>query len=80
MGARLSPGDSQRQLRAWEVLEATGRSLAEQKRSTEVGQAAFADALTDVLLDALDVCRHCFHAISPFRLELHPKDLINLIY
>lgn len=29
MGARLSPGDSQRLLRAWEVLEATGRSLAD---------------------------------------------------
>lgn len=29
MAARLEPGDSQRLLRAWEVLEATGRSLAE---------------------------------------------------
>ncbi|GAB4232262.1 MAG: tRNA (adenosine(37)-N6)-dimethylallyltransferase MiaA [Kiloniellaceae bacterium] len=29
MGARLGPSDSQRLLRAWEVLEATGRSLAE---------------------------------------------------
>lgn len=29
MGARLSPGDSQRLLRAWEVLVATGRSLAD---------------------------------------------------
>ena len=29
MGARLAPGDSQRLLRAWEVLTATGRSLAE---------------------------------------------------
>lgn len=29
MGARLSPGDSQRLVRAWEVLEATGQSLAE---------------------------------------------------
>lgn len=29
MAARLEPGDSQRVMRAWEVLEATGRSLAE---------------------------------------------------
>jgi tRNA dimethylallyltransferase len=28
MAARLRPGDSQRLIRAWEVLEATGRSLA----------------------------------------------------
>jgi len=28
MGAQLNPGDSQRMLRAWEVLEASGRSLA----------------------------------------------------
>jgi len=28
MGAQLHPGDSQRMLRAWEVLEASGRSLA----------------------------------------------------
>lgn len=29
MGARLNPGDSQRLVRAWEVIEATGQSLAE---------------------------------------------------
>ncbi len=29
MAARLKPGDSQRLIRAWEVLEATGRSLAD---------------------------------------------------
>lgn len=29
MGARLRPGDGQRLLRAWEVLETTGRSLAD---------------------------------------------------
>lgn len=29
MAARLDPGDSQRLIRAWEVLEATGRSLAD---------------------------------------------------
>ncbi len=29
MAARLEPGDGQRMMRAWEVLEATGRSLAD---------------------------------------------------
>lgn len=29
MASRLNPGDSQRLIRAWEVLEATGRSLAD---------------------------------------------------
>jgi tRNA dimethylallyltransferase len=29
MGERLAPGDSQRLVRAWEVIEATGQSLAE---------------------------------------------------
>src|SRR5262245_38286045 len=29
MAARIRPGDSQRMVRAWEVLEATGRSLAD---------------------------------------------------
>lgn len=29
MGERLNPGDSQRLVRAWEVIEATGQSLAE---------------------------------------------------
>lgn len=29
MGARLNPGDSQRVIRAWEVIEATGQSLDE---------------------------------------------------
>ncbi|MFQ5958679.1 MAG: tRNA (adenosine(37)-N6)-dimethylallyltransferase MiaA [Alphaproteobacteria bacterium] len=35
MAARLAPGDSQRLIRAWEVIEATGVSLAEwQRRGT----------------------------------------------
>jgi tRNA dimethylallyltransferase len=29
MGSRVRPGDTQRMLRAWEVIEATGRSLAD---------------------------------------------------
>lgn len=32
MAARLAPGDSQRLIRAWEVLEATGESLADWQR------------------------------------------------
>lgn len=38
MAARLAPGDSQRLVRAWEVLEATGRSLAEWQ--SEASEAA----------------------------------------
>ncbi len=39
MAARLEPGDSQRLIRAWEVLEATGRSLADwqARGGTEAG-------------------------------------------
>lgn len=38
MAARLRPGDTQRLVRAWEVLEATGRSLAEwQAEPTQPG-------------------------------------------
>ncbi|MEJ0042572.1 MAG: tRNA (adenosine(37)-N6)-dimethylallyltransferase MiaA [Rhizomicrobium sp.] len=33
MGAQLNPGDGQRMLRAWEVLEASGRSLAYWQRN-----------------------------------------------
>jgi len=37
MGAKLRPSDSQRVVRAWEVLEATGRSLAEWQAATPEG-------------------------------------------
>ena len=37
MGARLRPSDSQRVVRAWEVLEATGRSLAEWQEAAPEG-------------------------------------------
>ena len=41
MAARLRPSDSQRLIRAWEVLEATGRSLAEwQADGASAGDAA----------------------------------------
>ncbi len=43
MGRRLQPGDSQRLLRAWEVLTATGRSLAAwQAQPTEPAPYRFA--------------------------------------
>lgn len=32
LGARLAPGDTQRVIRAWEVIQATGKSLAEFQR------------------------------------------------
>lgn len=37
MAARLSPGDSQRLMRAWEVVEATGESLADWQRQPPSG-------------------------------------------
>ncbi len=37
MAARLRPSDSQRLMRAWEVLEATGRSLAEWQQAPREG-------------------------------------------
>jgi tRNA dimethylallyltransferase len=40
MAARLGPTDRQRLLRAWEVLEATGRSLADWQRQPGAGLAA----------------------------------------
>lgn len=46
MAARLAPGDSQRLIRAWEVLEATGRSLAWWHR--QQGKASQAPALADI--------------------------------
>jgi tRNA dimethylallyltransferase len=39
--ARLSPGDSQRLIRAWEVLEATGRPLAEWQREADAAPAPY---------------------------------------
>ena len=35
MAARLAPGDGQRVIRAWEVLEATGRSLADWQAASD---------------------------------------------
>ena len=40
MAARLDPGDSQRLVRAWEVLAATGRSLAAWQAASPVGPPA----------------------------------------
>jgi tRNA dimethylallyltransferase len=39
--ARLSPGDSQRLIRAWEVLQATGRPLAEWQREARPKPAPY---------------------------------------
>ena len=45
MAARLAPGDSQRMIRALEVIEATGRSLAEWQRLPAAGGVAEVRAL-----------------------------------
>lgn len=50
MAARLNPGDSQRLVRAWEVLEATGRSLAEWQAGPVSGPPPGYRFLTIVLL------------------------------
>ncbi len=46
MAHRLEPGDSQRLIRAWEVLEATGRSLASWHK--QQGKVTQAPALQDI--------------------------------
>ncbi len=46
---RLAPGDSQRLVRAWEVIEATGVSLAEWRRRGEAREGVAGPVLTLVL-------------------------------
>lgn len=53
MAARLDPGNSQRLVRAWEVLEATGRSLADWQALPPDG-ALRAPSLTVLLLPPRD--------------------------
>ncbi len=53
--ARLSPGDSQRILRAWEVLEATGRSLAAWQREPAADGAPAGHLVELVIEPARDV-------------------------
>jgi tRNA dimethylallyltransferase len=49
MGARLDPGNTQRLSRAWEVLEATGRSLADWQN--EPGEGAIDARWQTIVLD-----------------------------
>ncbi len=49
MAARLAPGDTQRLIRAWEVVEATGVSLAEWQRRETPGEDLSAALLSLVL-------------------------------
>ncbi|MEE8203452.1 MAG: tRNA (adenosine(37)-N6)-dimethylallyltransferase MiaA [Alphaproteobacteria bacterium] len=49
MAARLAPGDSQRLIRAWEVVEATGVSLAEWQRREAPGDGASLSPVSLVL-------------------------------
>jgi tRNA dimethylallyltransferase len=57
--ARLAPGDSQRMIRAWEVVEATGRPLSEWL--TRSGEAALAGPRLRILLepDRAELYRSC---------------------
>ena len=56
MAARLHPGNTQRLIRAWEVMDATGRSLAawqeDSRKGGHMGAAAGLDFLSFVLLPA----------------------------
>lgn len=54
MAARLDPGNSQRLARAWEVLEATGQSLAHWQAQPRQGAVA-ANFLTIALLPPRDI-------------------------
>jgi tRNA dimethylallyltransferase len=54
MAARLDPGNSQRLTRAWEVIEATGRSLAEWQADPREG-GLDAESLTLLLAPPRDV-------------------------
>ena len=57
MAARLRPTDSQRIVRALEVIEATGRSLAAYQETTEPGALRDADREGRVLKVVLDLAR-----------------------
>ena len=54
MAARLAPGDGQRVARAWEVLEATGRSLAEWLREPGPGAPPETAFLTLLMMPPRD--------------------------
>ncbi|MFO7483957.1 tRNA (adenosine(37)-N6)-dimethylallyltransferase MiaA [Oceanibaculum nanhaiense] len=54
MAARLHPGNTQRLIRAWEVMEATGRSLADWQAAPRTGAATGLDFLSFTLLPARD--------------------------
>lgn len=65
MAARLDPGNSQRLVRAWEVIEATGRSLAEWQADPREG-GLDADSATLLLAPP----REALYANCDKRLEL----------
>ena len=48
--ARIEPGDTQRLLRAWEVLEATGKSLSEWRKNPATGPESGFNAATVCLI------------------------------
>ncbi len=63
--ARLRPSDSQRLIRAWEVLEATGRSLAEWQRATPERPP---DGLAFAVI-VLDPCRSALYQACDGRFQ-----------
>ncbi|MBU2089336.1 MAG: tRNA (adenosine(37)-N6)-dimethylallyltransferase MiaA [Alphaproteobacteria bacterium] len=54
MAGRLHPGNTQRLIRAWEVLDSTGRSLADWQQAAPVGGATHLDFLCFTLLPPRD--------------------------
>jgi tRNA dimethylallyltransferase len=66
MAARLQPQDRQRLVRAWEVLEATGRSLAEWQR--ELPRPGPGDPLLAPLVFVLEPPRDALYAACDSRL------------
>jgi tRNA dimethylallyltransferase len=57
--ARLHPNDRQRLIRAWEVLEATGRTLADWQSAVANGGAPYRFATVVILPDRVALYRRC---------------------
>lgn len=73
MAARLDPGNSQRLVRAWEVLEATGRSLADWQADPREG-GLDAESLTLLLAPPRDELYHSCDLRLAKMLELGALD------
>ena len=69
MQAKLQPGDTQRVLRAWTVLRATGRSLAEWQAEPRVGALCTSEGGYDVKMLVLNPPRAALYARCDARFE-----------